>query len=407
MWLSLRGRPQLADGRVTSILGAASDITARKEAEARIDEHQRSLEQLSTELETIIDAVPGLVFYKDTANRFMRVNRYLADAYGMTKRELEGTSLYQLHDQEQAQAYHDDDLEVIRSGQAKLNIDEPWSTDAGLRWVVTNKMPVCGEDGEIKGVIGISLDITARKRAEEAREEYARKLEASNQELDAFAYSVSHDLRSPLRAIDGYSRILLEDHREALDEDGRHMLEEVRAGAQEMGLLIDGLLAFSRLGRREVDKESVDVTEVARRVFTELEVTHPDRRLQLELGELPPAAADPVLLLEVLRNLLGNAVKFTATRATAKVAMWGESSDTETVYHVRDNGVGFDMQYVDKLFKVFQRLHGREEFEGTGIGLALVERIVRRHGGRVWAEAAVGRGATVSFSLPAINDIKE
>ncbi len=374
-----------------------------------VTEERRALELLQRqrrEQATILDSIPALVFYKDTENRIIRVNQDFAEAMGMERAQLEGRTCFELWPG-QAEAYWRDDQEVMATGVAKRGIVEPLATPEGERWLRTDKVPFRDEDGGITGIIGFSVDITERKRAEDAVVELNRRLERraaelsdANRELEAFSYSVSHDLRSPLRAIDGYSRILLEDQADALDDDGRRVLEQVRASAQEMGVLIDGLLQLSRLGRRSLQTEPVDLARMTRRVFAELVEACPGRDLRLEAGEIPEAHGDPVLLLEVLRNLIGNAVKFSSRRDPAVIEVWGEMERDEKVYHVRDNGAGFDMRYADKLFKVFQRLHLSSDFEGVGIGLALVHRIVSRHGGRVWARGEVDRGATVSFTLP-------
>ena len=227
------------------------------------------------------------------------------------------------------------------------------------------------------------------------------ELTAANDELDAFSHSVSHDLRAPLRAIDGFSRTLLEEHAAQLDAEGRRLLGVVRGGAQKMGQLIDDLLAFSRVGRREVKRARADMGALVRAVFSELVADEAERaRVELRLGDLPPAAVDPTLLRQVWTNLLANAVKYTRPRERAMVEVAGGRQGDRLVYHVRDNGVGFDMEYAGKLFGVFQRLHSVREFEGTGVGLALVKRIVVRHGGDVWADGRVGEGATFGFWLP-------
>jgi light-regulated signal transduction histidine kinase (bacteriophytochrome) len=227
-----------------------------------------------------------------------------------------------------------------------------------------------------------------------------------------------------LRGIDGYSRILLEDYHDQLDEDGRFVLGQVRASAQEMDVLIGDLLEFSRVGRREMRTTTIDMAGLFRETWAELQAAHPDRRLQFRLDPLPPAQGDRAMLREVARNLLGNAVKFTRPREVGVIEVGSKcelrianceltgvqspesrpsairNPQSAIVYFVRDNGVGFDMQYADKLFQVFQRLHRAEEFEGTGVGLALVKRIIDRHGGRVGAESERGKGATFYFALP-------
>jgi signal transduction histidine kinase len=250
-------------------------------------------------------------------------------------------------------------------------------------------------------------EIDQRERAERAAQQYAAELETANRELEGFSYSVSHDLRAPLRAIDGFSRILLEDYRERLDDEGRRLLDVVRASTQKMAQLIDDILEFSRMGRRELVAAELDMEAVARSVLQELEPSWAGRDLRVELARLPPARGDGPLLHQVWANLLGNAVKFTRPKAGAAVELGGRVEARENVYYVKDNGVGFDMRYADKLFGVFQRLHGPQEFEGTGIGLAIVKRIVARHGGRVWAEGKVNEGATFYFALPAAGTTAE
>jgi light-regulated signal transduction histidine kinase (bacteriophytochrome) len=227
------------------------------------------------------------------------------------------------------------------------------------------------------------------------------QLEAANKELEAFSYSVSHDLRAPLRAIDGFSRILLEDYIENLDEEGKRVLSVIRNNTQKMGQLIDDLLLFSRLGRQEIRVSEMDMGKLAKAVSEELKLAVPERKLKFTINTLIPAQGDQAMIRQVLVNLLSNAVKFTRPKEIAVIEVDGRSERNENVYTVKDNGVGFDMQYVNKLFGVFQRLHSSEEFEGTGVGLAIVQRIIHRHGGRVWAEGKVGEGATFYFSLPA------
>lgn len=220
-------------------------------------------------------------------------------------------------------------------------------------------------------------------------------------ELEAFSYSVSHDLRTPLRAIDGFSRILIEDYRDKLDDEGKRLLNVVRNNALKMGQLIDDILAFSRMGPLALEISKVDMEKLARDVFAELQSTEEERDLKLEIKTLPTTSADPSMMRQALVNLLANAIKFTRPRTTPLIEVGGRAGDDENIYYVKDNGVGFDSQYIGKLFGVFQRLHRVEEFEGTGIGLAIVKRIIGKHDGRVWAESKVNEGATFYFTLPA------
>ncbi|MDB6155389.1 MAG: domain S-box protein, partial [Chthoniobacteraceae bacterium] len=225
------------------------------------------------------------------------------------------------------------------------------------------------------------------------------QLEAANKELEAFSYSVSHDLRAPLRAVDGFSVAVIEDYGELLPEEGRRYLETIRKGAQKMGRLIDDLLAFSRLSRTPLTSHTVDTGRLVQSVIEELHAERNGRLIDFRIGELPPCNGAIALLKQVWINLLSNALKYSQKRETAVIEAGCLVSTTENVYFVRDNGTGFDMRYADKLFGVFQRLHRAEEYEGTGVGLAIVQRIVHRHGGRVWAESQPGCGATFYFTL--------
>ena len=237
------------------------------------------------------------------------------------------------------------------------------------------------------------------ERANEELERRGAELEAVNRELESFSYSVSHDLRAPLRVIDGFSHALLEDYSGKLDAEGEDYLRRVRAASQQMGQLIDDLLLLSRVTRTDIRREPVDLSAMARSIIEELRASEPERRVEFTVAEKLSALGDGRLLRIALENLLGNAWKFTARREDARVEFGATERDGQAVYYVRDNGAGFDMDYAGKLFGPFQRLHHAEEFEGTGVGLATVQRVVSRHGGRVWAEGVVNRGATFYFTL--------
>jgi light-regulated signal transduction histidine kinase (bacteriophytochrome) len=226
------------------------------------------------------------------------------------------------------------------------------------------------------------------------------ELQATNQELEAFTYSVSHDLRAPLRHVTGFAGLLGQHAGDALDDTGRRYLKTMTDAASRMGRLIDDLLAFSRMGRASMTPREVDLRQLVREATSEIAPQLADRQVEWDVGPLPQVYADPALLRPVLVNLLSNAVKYTATREVARIAVGAQETGGEVVVHVRDNGVGFEMQYAHKLFSLFQRLHHADEFEGTGVGLANVRRIVLRHGGRTWAEGQPGVGATFYFSLP-------
>jgi light-regulated signal transduction histidine kinase (bacteriophytochrome) len=276
--------------------------------------------------------------------------------------------------------------------------------------------PILNAQGQIVGASKIARDITDQKRAEdeirqlnadlEARVRHrTADLETANKELEAFSYSVSHDLRAPLRAVDGFSQAVLEDYGTALPEEGRKYLHTIRDGAQRMALLIDDLLTFSRLSRMPLNKQPLNAASLVRDALADLESERNGRKIDLQVDVLANCHGDPALLKQVWVNLLSNALKYTREREIALIKVGSQSDNGETIYFVRDNGTGFDMRYAHKLFGVFQRLHRADEFEGTGVGLAIVQRIVHRHGGRVWAEAAPERGATFQFSLEGGNNV--
>ncbi|HEX7192297.1 MAG TPA: ATP-binding protein, partial [Thermoanaerobaculia bacterium] len=224
-------------------------------------------------------------------------------------------------------------------------------------------------------------------------------LQHANREMEAFSYSVSHDLRTPLRAIDGFSRILEEEYAGALDDEARRLLGVIRRNTVMMAQLIDDLLAFSRLSRQQISPSTVDMNALARQAFADASRDANGRDIEFVLHDLPPASGDASMLRQVFANLLSNAVKFTGPRAVARIEVGVETAGGETAYYLKDNGVGFDARFAGKLFGVFQRLHASHEFEGTGVGLAIVQRVVQRHGGRVWAESVLGSGSTFHFAL--------
>jgi len=288
--------------------------------------------------------------------------------------------------------------------------DEGWRVrkDGSKFWADTVITALSDSAGHLQGFSKVSRDITERKRAQDKIQELSKEMErrnteliAVNKELEAFSYSVSHDLRAPLRAIDGFSLALLEDCQDRLGREERARLQRVRAAAARMGQLIDDMLQLARTARCEMIPQTVDLSHLAQEIAFQLQKSEPKRQARFVIAPGLTVEGDRGLLRIVLENLLANAWKFTSRQPDAHVELGSHRRDTQEVYFVRDNGVGFDMRYVDKLFGAFQRLHDVSEFPGTGVGLATVQRIIHRHGGRVWAEGMVGQGATFYFILEA------
>jgi len=233
-------------------------------------------------------------------------------------------------------------------------------------------------------------------------ENSAIQLHEANEELEAFAYSVSHDLRVPLRAIDGFSRILMEDYGDSLDEEGNRLISIVRDNTEKMGDLIDDILLLSRVGRQKMKGFEIDMEYLVRNVWEDLRPDWEGREIELIVDDLPNAQGDRILMAQVFQNLLSNSIKFTRNKNPAVIEVGAQNYNDEIIYYVKDNGAGFDMKYIDKLFGLFQRLHTAEEFEGTGVGLSIVQRIIKRHGGQVWGEGEPFKWATIYFTLPKV-----
>jgi PAS domain S-box-containing protein len=396
-----------AEVRIIGLVGIGMDITHLKRTE---DE----LERERTFLRTVIDASPNLVCVKRTDGTFALVNRALADAYGSTPDDMIGKKDSECgHPPKEIERLLGSDREVI-ARQAPKTIPEEKITfaDGKERWYSVTKIPLREETGPSDKLLCLSMEVTERKQAEEEIRrlnaeleqrvtERTAQLEAANRELEAFAYSVSHDLRAPLRSIDGFGQALQEDYAQALDEQGLDFLQRIRAASKRMGLLIDDLLKLSRLTRGELRRQKLDLSAMARRTLEEMRSADPDRSVDCTVDDKLSAEGDERLILSVLENLLGNAWKFTARRKQASIRFGAERTPRgETAFFVRDNGAGFSMDHVDKLFHAFQRLHTVQEFPGNGIGLATVQRIIHRHGGRVWAEGEPEKGAVFYFTLP-------
>ena len=402
----------LGSGMVATL---SLDITERKQAEQALQKAHEDLElqvlertaalsQANAFLQTMLDNMPDHIYFKDDKSRFIRNSKSQAKMMGLTDPAAAiGKSDFDFFPQEHAQRSYDEEQNLMKSDRPLMNVEERilWP-DARVTWVSTTKLPLRDKNGRVVGTFGISRDITGRKQAEEELQRSNSQLEAANRELEAFAYSVSHDLRAPLRSIDGFSQAVMEDYGELLPEEGRVDLGRVRKAAQHMAQLIDDLLNLSRVTRAPMRSETVNLSEMAQGIITELQHGEPARSLNY-IGEPKLIArGDSHLLQVVLENLLNNAWKFTSKRKQSKIELGSKHEKDETIYFVRDNGAGFDMAYTNKLFGAFQRLHTMADFPGTGVGLATVQRILHRHGGRIWAEAELEHGATFFFTVPAL-----
>jgi len=381
-------------------------------AETRLRQSEESERETRDYLEKLIGYANAPIIVWDPQFRITRFNHAFEDLTGLQAAEVLGREIDLLFPEDR----REECLGQIRQttgGERWEVVEIPiLHRDGAVRTVLWNSASIYRpEDKTVIATIAQGVDITDRKQAEdeicklneklEQRvKERTAQLEATNKELDAFSYSVSHDLRAPLRSIDGFSQALLEDYRGQLDETGKSYLERVRKAAQRMGLLIDDLLKLSRVSRSELNCKAVDLSKMARVIVEANRKNNPDREVAVIIREGLIARGDPHLMQIVLVNLLDNAWKFTGKETRPRIEFGAAEKDGETSYYVRDNGAGFDMAYADQLFVAFQRLHAVEEFAGTGIGLVTAKRIINRHGGRIWGEGEVGKGATFYFTLP-------
>jgi PAS domain S-box-containing protein len=329
-------------------------------------------------------------------------NKGAEKIYGYTAQEMIGNSIGRI-----ITPYNPNELPAIlkknRQGETIKHFETVRVKKDGSHVLVSVSIsPIKNAEGKIIGASTIGRDITERKELEEvtAKASLVTALEAANKDLEAFCYSISHDLRGPLRSIDGFSKILDEDYTEKLDDNGRRVIVTIRDSVKQMGQLIDDLLTFSRLGRKAIKREDVGMTALVTSVFDEQKLLIPGQNITFTCAELPNAYVDGSLFREVWANLLSNAIKYTKKKEDAVIVVGSKSNAVETTYYIQDNGVGFDMKDAGKLFGAFQRLQKPQDFEGTGVGLAIVARIITNHGGKVWAEGKVDQGAIFYFSLP-------
>ena len=375
-----------------------ADITARKETEQHLEKSLKEISDYKYALDesSIVAITDQKGIIKHVNNNFCKISKYSAE-------ELIGQDHRIINS-----GYHSKDF--IRVLWVTIACGKIWrgelknkAKDGSHYWVDTTIVPFLNEAGKPYQYIAIRSDITGRKLAEDQNrklnEELELRVKERTEEMEAFSYSISHDLRSPLRAVNGYANMLEEDYKALFDDEGKRLLKVIQENAKKMGVLIDDLLAFSRLGRKELTKTVVDMKALFETALDELNKL-PGYKATVKINELHPVMADNTLMYQVCINLLSNAIKYSSHHKAPFIEISSEKAGVEIIYSVTDNGVGFEMQYVHKLFNVFQRLHVAEDFEGTGVGLALVQKIIVKHGGKIWAKGAVEKGATFSFSLP-------
>jgi PAS domain S-box-containing protein len=394
-----------AEGRPIKFSGTVLDITAIKNAETALRDSEERLR-------TLINTIPDLIWLKDPNGVYLFCNRMFERLFGAKEADITGKTDYDFVEYRLADFFRENDLKAIKAGHPSIN--EEWLTfnEGGYHgYFETIKTPVSGSDGQLIGVLGISRDITVIIEAQESLRQLNAGLEARvaertaemqslNQSLESFVYSVSHDLKTPLRGVEGYSRLLQEDYDKQLDDEGRLFINNIRGGIQRMNELIDDLLAYSRMERRKLETSPLDLNLILSNVLAEHAHDFDARGVKIDVA-LPPLTvhADADGLTMVLRNLLGNALKFSSHSPQPHIEIGASQEGENVTLWVKDNGIGFDIKYHERIFEIFQRLHRLEDYPGTGIGLALVKKAMDRMNGKVWAESKLGEYAKFYLTL--------
>ncbi len=411
---SVSDRGDELDAIAVGLNTLGEELQAAKEAEKHYVEE---LHKLNAELEKkVVERTAELAQYKyaldvscvieitDTNGIVIYGNENKTKMSKYTQEEFTGLDAGLVNSGYHSKEYIAQMWNTISAGQVWQGEFKNKAKDGSYFWVSATIVPFLDNEGKPYQYMAIKNDITEKKKLELEQLEHTNELEAVNKELESFSYSVSHDLRAPLRAIDGYALMLEEDYDKTLDSEAKRLIKVIRQNANYMGNLIDDLLNFSRLGRKEVKKATVNMDELVNAIVNEIDKTEV-HHATLIINPLHTVSADKAIMTNVWINLISNAIKYSSKKEKPVVNISSEKGENEVVFCVKDNGAGFEMEYADKLFGVFQRLHSAEEFEGTGVGLATAQRIIHKHGGRIWAEAEVGEGATFYFSIPNKTDI--
>jgi PAS domain S-box-containing protein len=375
------------------------DITQKKEAEEQLIKSEKIYK-------TIASSIPGSVIcLLDTDYRYLLIEGDMLEKLGYSKDTLLGNKM----DEILAPEIFDNvqkELQRVLTGETVTRESSSFGYDILSRFI-----PLKDENNIVYAIMTVTIDVTNLKKAQRVIAELNRDLEEkiikrtdqlkrSNEEMEAFSYSVSHDMRAPLRAITGFAAILEEDYGRKLDDEARRLIAVIRNNTKKMGNLIDDLLAFSRMGRQDMVKTNINTGKIVAEIITDLNTKNTNHTINWDIHKLPGTHGDPNTMRQVWINLISNSVKYTGGKPQPRIEIGSFMQQGQTVFFIKDNGVGFDIKYSNKLFKVFQRLHSADEFEGTGVGLAIVEKIISRHGGKIWAEAELGKGAIFYFSFP-------
>ena len=382
-------------GRLYAIGSTSSDITERRK-------NLIEIKKLTERVQLATNGAKIGIWDWDIKKNELLWDKKMYELYGIKEKDFENAfKAWQKGIHPDDKVHDNEEIQKALKGEKKFDteIRVIWP-DESMHYLTSFAEVIRNEQGEPVRMVGVNWDITNEKNYQQQIEESKAQLEAVNKELESFSYSVSHDLRAPLRSITGYSQIVMEDYQDKLDDEGKRLLNIIKDNTDKMGKLIDGLLAFSRLGRKEVSKKDIDNTKLVNEIIEGVKHRNPDRKIKWQVKDLPTAKGDYEMIKQVWENYIINAVKYSRKKEMAEIEIGGTKKDKEIIFYVKDNGAGFDMKYYDKIFAVFQRLHGHDEFEGTGVGLANVQKIVTKHGGRVWAEGEEDKGACFYFSLP-------
>ena len=400
------------DGKPYRMAGTSQDVTEQLLKELELKEKTELLELSKKQLQTFISNAPVAVAMVDDKMNYIATSDKWYKDYNLKQKNIVGQNHYDIFPEiKKNKQWLDDHKRALSGEELSSDRDKFVRDDGSIQWISWKILPWYDEPGEVGGLIMYTADITNEIKYQEQLENLneilehqvklrTEELNTANKELESFSYSVSHDLRSPLRAINGFADILEEDYRDSLDEEGKRLVGIIKSSGVKMGQLIDDILAFSRLGRKELKKGNVDLNEVFKDVIQDISNEIKQSEIEVDVKKLPFVKGDLALLKQVVTNLVSNAVKYSSKEKKIKVEVDSTKKDEIHIIEVKDNGTGFDMKYHDKMFGVFQRLHASEDFEGTGVGLAIVKRIINKHGGEIWAESEPGKGASFYFSLP-------